>query len=65
LGFGGEINQNVNWAIPWAANDFAIIEGVLVATGTGTLALYWAQQGLNATATTLGIGSYMTLLQLS
>lgn len=41
------------------------ITGVIVATGPGTLALAWSQNGSNASGTSMNIGSFATLTQLS
>jgi len=40
------------------------VSAVLVATGTGTLGVAWAQAVSNATATTLYAGSYMTVTRV-
>ena len=45
------------------ASNFTIT-GVLVATGTGTLGLSWAQAISNATATTLYAGSYLAVTRI-
>lgn len=44
--------------------DYAIIEGLLTTTSSGTLALLWAQNVLNATGTTLAAGSYMLVKRI-
>ena len=43
----------------------AILEGTLVATGSGSLAISFSQNASNATATTLMIGSYLEIVQAS
>lgn len=41
-----------------------LITGVLTATGAGTVALAWAQNSSNATATNVGAGSYMIVTKI-
>lgn len=59
------LNSPIIWASTWDTTDWVLIKGTLQAGGSGTLALQWAQQASNATATNLGITSYMTVTQLS
>lgn len=47
------------------AADWLTIFGSLTVTGTGALALWWAQNSSNAANTTVQAGSFMTVTQLS
>jgi hypothetical protein len=41
------------------AADFCLYEGIITTTSANTLGVYWAQNTTNATATSLGPGSYL------
>lgn len=45
--------------------DWFRIVGSIVTTSSGTFSLSWAQNASNATATTIGIGAYVSATQLS
>ena len=61
----GYLYSNVFSSISSATPDMIVLEGTLIATSSGTFAFAFAQATSGIDTANLGVGSYLTLMQIS